>query len=285
MFARPLEGPERIANRSRECQTIRLGIFFIRRDNPSPMTTLPSPLCHASDIPIAAKDAGCCAPSVLRLLICGVSFSIAAVLALSIDRSVAVWFQDHRLPGELARLVRLAEIFGWGGGAALIILTAAQLDPRRWRIALPLAIHSLGAGLLADTIKLFIARTRPLATHQGASVSDTFIAILPLLNKDALKDGYGHHVQSFPSAHAATAVGLALALSQFYPRGRWFFALFAALAMLQRLDAHAHYLSDVLAGAALAFAVAAIYAKITYCQQPGPNLIPEERYYPRSFRI
>ena len=42
-----------------------------------------------------------------------------------------------------------------------------------------------------------------------------------------------------------------------YPRGRWMFALFAALAMLQRVDAQAHYCSDVLAGAAIGLALAA----------------------------
>lgn len=186
-----------------------------------------------------------------------------------LDRPIAVWFQEHRLSGELARLVRLAEVFGWGGGAALIILTAAQLDPRGWRVVLPLAIHSLGAGLAADTIKLLVARTRPHATHDLASVTGTFIAALPLLNTDALQDGYGHHVQSFPSAHAATAVGLAIALSTFYPRGRWLFAIFACLAMVQRLEAHAHYLSDVLAGAAVAFCLAAVYARFGHSEVRG----------------
>jgi membrane-associated phospholipid phosphatase len=220
-------------------------------------------LCHASGAPAAGESIGCKAPALPWLLSCGVCFAVAALLALTIDRTIALWFQEHRLPGELARLVRLAEVFGWGGGAALIILTAAQLDARRWRVAVPLAIHSLGAGLVADTIKLFIARTRPLATHQAASVADTFVTTLPLINSVVLKDGYGHHVQSFPSAHAATAVGLAIGLSHFYPRGRWLFAIFAALAMLQRLDARAHYVSDVLAGAALAFFVAAIYARVS----------------------
>jgi membrane-associated phospholipid phosphatase len=237
------------------------------------MTTLSSPLRHASEtFPRMTTHP---APSVSRLLICSGCFALAAILALSIDRTVALWFQDHRLPGELARFVRLAEIFGWGGGAVIIILTATQLDARRWRMALPLAIHSLGAGLSADTIKLFIARTRPRATNHSASVSDTFVAALPLLNPSGLIGGYGHHVQSFPSAHAATAVGLAIALSQYYPRGRWLFAIFAALAMLQRLDAHAHYLSDVLAGAALAFFLAAIYAQLKNRRQPEPNLVPE----------
>src|SRR6185369_11721275 len=105
------------------------------------------------------------------------------------------------------------------------------------------------------------ARTRPLATQQAASVTDTFVSLLPLLNPNHLKNGYGHHVQSFPSAHAATAVGLAIALSTFYPRGRWLFAVFAGLAMVQRLDAHAHYLSDVLAGASIAFFLAAAFTR------------------------
>ena len=56
----------------------------------------------------------------------------------------------------------------------------------------------------------------------------------------------------FPSAHAATAVGLAIALGVLYPRGRWLFIAFAFLAGLQRIEAQAHFASDVLAGAAVA---------------------------------
>lgn len=229
------------------------------------MTTLLPRSCHASEPSAAPLILGCRPRSASRLLALSFLFGVAAMLALSLDRTVAIWFQKHHLPGELARLVRLAEVFGWGGGVALIILTATRLDPRSWRIALPLAVHSFGAGLTADAIKLFVARTRPHATLDVASVSDTFVTALPLLNIDALKNGWGHHVQSFPSAHAATAVGLAIALSTFYPRGRWLFAIFASLAMVQRLEAHAHYLSDVLAGAAIAFFVASAYARFTPC--------------------
>jgi membrane-associated phospholipid phosphatase len=239
------------------------------------MTTLTSLLCQASEVSAEPCTSYVGWRPASRQLICGSFFAVMAALALSIDRTVAIWFQEHQLHGELARLIRLAEIFGWGGGAAIIILTATQLDPRGWRIVLRLAIHSLGAGLSADTIKLFIARTRPFETNHAASVYDTFVAALPLINAESLKGGYGHHVQSFPSAHAATAVGLAIALSHFYPRGRWLFAIFAALAMLQRLDAHAHYLSDVVAGAALAFFIAAIHARFSQSSQPGPNLVLE----------
>jgi membrane-associated phospholipid phosphatase len=228
---------------------------------------------QASERSAAVEIVGCRWQRASRLVICGFAFSLAALLALPFDRSVAIWFADYRLPGEFVHLLRLAEIFGWGGGAAMIILTAARLDLRGWQVGLPLAIHSLGAGLTADAIKLLIARSRPMATEHAATVSETFVAALPLLNADELKGGYGHHVQSFPSAHAATAAGLAIALSAFYPRGRWLFAIFALLAMLQRVEAHAHYISDVLAGAAVAFFVAAIYVNACHSQKPGPNLV------------
>jgi membrane-associated phospholipid phosphatase len=223
------------------------------------MNTMPMTADHASGAALAATRI---ADSHSRLVgwwltSSGVLIG-AAVLALSVDRSVALWFKHHRLPGELAHLVRLAEVFAWGGGVALIIATAATLDPRGRRIVPGLAGGSLGAGICADFIKLFIARTRPSATLDSASSVETFVAALPAFNKSSLAGGYGHHLQSFPSAHSATAVGLAIGLSILYPRGRWLFTAFAMLAMFQRIEAGAHYCSDVLAGAALAFVVAAV---------------------------
>jgi undecaprenyl-diphosphatase len=73
---------------------------------------------------------------------------------------------------------------------------------------------------------------------------------------------YGHALQSFPSAHAATAVGLAIGLSALHPRGRWLFAAFALLAVVQRIEAQAHFSSDVLAGAAVGCAAAAAVSSL-----------------------
>jgi membrane-associated phospholipid phosphatase len=49
---------------------------------------------------------------------------------------------------------------------------------------------------------------------------------------------------------------LAATLANHYPRGRWWFATLAALAMLQRIDVGAHFPSDTLLGAALGTAIA-----------------------------
>jgi membrane-associated phospholipid phosphatase len=178
--------------------------------------------------------------------------ALAAGAALAIDLPVARFLHDHPLPGDVRRLISLAEVFGWGGTAALIVLTAATLDPRGWRIVPRLAAGSLGAGLAADGLKLIgIARWRPAAAL-GAGLHETFADWLPILRHDVGRGAFDYHLQSFPSGHAATAAGLAIGLAALYPRGRWLFAAFAALACLQRVQALAHFPSDVLAGAALA---------------------------------
>jgi membrane-associated phospholipid phosphatase len=79
-----------------------------------------------------------------------------------------------------------------------------------------------------------------------------------LWNAPDLRTALDGNLQSFCSGHTATAVGLAISLSFFYPRGRWLFALFAALAATQRLESQAHYLSDTFAAAAVAFLCAAV---------------------------
>jgi undecaprenyl-diphosphatase len=61
---------------------------------------------------------------------------------------------------------------------------------------------------------------------------------------------------SFPSSHAANAMAFAWMLARRWPRGGPGFFLFAGLVGLSRLWLDRHYLSDVLAGFALAALVA-----------------------------
>jgi len=191
-----------------------------------------------------------------------------AAAALTVDLQIAQAVKDRGLPGELRRLVRLSEVFGFGGTVALMIVAAATLDARGWRVIVPLAVPAYGAGVLADGLKLLVARHRPSAANLSEPVLDTFITWLPLLHREALGERYGHALQSFPSAHAATATGFAVALAALWPRGRWLFGVFAVLAGAQRIEAQAHFLSDVLAGAALGCLVGA--ACQAACSRCGP---------------
>ena len=192
-----------------------------------------------------------------RLYTLAILCTALSAAALAMDMPVLQWAKAHALHGDLGRLVRLAETFGWGGTVTLIVLTAGILDSRGWRMAVPLAVSSLGAGQQADGLKLIVGRLRPSAATEITSIGDSFVGFLPTL-QSALAGVKHYAFQSFPSAHAATAAGLAAGLAIFYPRGRWLFALFALLAMVQRVDAQAHWCSDVLAGAALGLLVTAL---------------------------
>ncbi len=173
------------------------------------------------------------------------------VLSLAIDLPVSTWIargaarQDHaRTPGELRKLLSLSEVFSHGTGVVLILLTIYVVVPGDRRFLLRLTCSAFGGGLAADIVKLFVQRTRPaklgLLEHTG-TVGDTFGGFA-FLNWESA-------TQSFPSAHTATAVGLAVGLSHIYPRGKWLFATFALLAALQRIQFLHHYPSDVLGGA------------------------------------
>lgn len=176
---------------------------------------------------------------------------ILAAASLSVDLAVAEYWQRIRLPSDLNKAIHLAESFGHSLGVAWVLLTVAVLDPQQRRKIVPLAVMTFGAGLSANLVKLLIVRWRPRRAEGLESVWQTFIGWRPTA---ALPDGltkWNADAQSFPSAHSATAAGLAIGLTLLYPRGRWLFATGAVLACLQRTVAHAHFASDVFAGAAL----------------------------------
>lgn len=183
-------------------------------------------------------------PFVLPLLLVA-----AAALALAIDCPLAQWCVDKNCPRFLRRLCAVSEPFGNGLGVMLIALGIYVLDPvRRGKLPRVLAM-SLGAGMAANGFKLLVARVRPRHFDFSGTLQDTFGRWLPL-------GAGGSARQSFPSAHAATAIGLAIALGWLYPRGRWLFAALALLVACQRMEGGNHYLSDTLVGAAVGWVVA-----------------------------
>ncbi len=175
---------------------------------------------------------------------------VAGVAALSVDCRLAQWRRSFDFPGELQNLFQTCEPFGDGLGVLLVVLAIHQLDPgRRWALARVL-VCSWGAGLAANGVKMLIGRVRPRDFDFQGDVWTTFGDWLPWT-------GTGYGGQSFPSAHAATAAGLAMALVWLYPAGRWLFPALAVLVAGHRIESQAHYLSDVLCGGALGIVVAA----------------------------
>jgi len=97
------------------------------------------------------------------------------------------------------------------------------------------------SGLATDLLKVLFGRSRPpLFLSNGDFGWHPF----------SLKPKFG----SFPSGHANTAVSMALALGFLVPRARVILLIVAAFVALTRIALEAHYLSDTIAGASLAFA-------------------------------
>lgn len=173
------------------------------------------------------------------------------------DAPVSYYFLNNSTPSLVRELFRVVEIFGNGLGVVIIALTIFTLDPRR-RFVLPrLLLASLGAGLAANGVKLFFLRSRP--TEQNFRFHDPFVNF----HEEWLSFGSQYH--SFPSAHTATAVGLAVALALILPRGRWLFAVAPVVVGMQRVGMGSHFASDALVGAVVGWIVALA------CYQWGPG--------------
>src|SRR5438046_10671119 len=109
---------------------------------------------HDASIELAGATRGTPASwSAKPLLVAAAAFAVLASAALVVDFPIAGFIKENGLPGELRRLVRLGEFFAYGGTVAIIIATAATLDQRGWRVAIPLAVPSFGSGALADLLK------------------------------------------------------------------------------------------------------------------------------------
>lgn len=180
-----------------------------------------------------------------------------AMASLFVDMPIAAAVSKSTLPKSISKLVseglEVSETFGHGFGATLIVIGVVVLDPSKRRSILWLLAGSWGAGIVANSLKYLLPRIRPRDFELGiGTVWDTFLK--------GQNTGWG--MQSFPSAHTATAAGLATLLAAMYPRGRRYFAILAALVGIQRIAVSAHFPSDVIAGAIVGWLVG------TLCKRP-----------------
>lgn len=208
-------------------------------------------------------------------LIAATLLAMALIAALSVDVSIAHAMNTDSVPGEVQALLNRAETFGHGYGVIFIILTIWILTRCEFRKLTPLIACSLGAGLMADVFKVIIGRSRPYTLPEDFAGS-TFTGFMPWWGSESLHDTFAHANQSFPSAHTATAFGLAVCLAWLYPQGSRLFYTLAGLVAVQRMVAGAHYLSDVLSGAALGimFATMAVHYFAQRAADSGEDVVP-----------
>jgi len=161
------------------------------------------------------------------------------------------------MPGDLKRFVSLSEIFAHGFGVTIVAIGVWLLTESHRKYILRIIVCAAWPALGVLALKVMFARLRPVKyldedseAHFPENISETFLGFMP----HGLNTKYVF--QSFVSAHAATAWGLAIGLSWVFPKGRILFFTIAIFASIQRVTSFAHWSSDVLFGTAVAFLMA-----------------------------
>ena len=176
-------------------------------------------------------------------------------LAASLVLFAIVHFVDHAVTARVAHwrgpvldgVVRTINPIG--NGVTLLVACAALAVLARWLgrsrlhdAACLAAAAFMSAGLVEYTLKHLVDRPRPLAGR--------LIAGLPA-------PSLGLEIDSFPSGHATSVFAVATVFGAYYPALRVPLYLLAAAIALGRVYLVRHYVSDILAGAALGIVCAA----------------------------
>jgi lipid A 4'-phosphatase len=188
---------------------------------------------------------------------------VVVVAIVAVDRPLA-WYLHQRdadlrglfdLTGRLGLTYGYLIVFGlafvalhWGGVLPRLQPFAAAMRALSAVPAFLLAALA-ASGIVVDVLKVATGRPRPKLLF----ASDLYGF-----------GGWGWNAAhwSFPSGHAATIAALMTALWWLWPRHLLFYLLVAAIVAASRVVVGAHYLSDVVAGAALGVAVTHLVARI-----------------------
>lgn len=123
----------------------------------------------------------------------------------------------------------------------LMLMLPAIYGSQALTVSLRMALTGLVGVVIYKLLKSRLARTRPFEAHAGIYPGT------PPLDRD-----------SFPSGHTLHAVGFTLVATAYYPELVWLLAPVAGLVALSRIVLGLHYPTDVVAGAAIGTALAAI---------------------------
>lgn len=179
---------------------------------------------------------------------------VLGIITFAFDLPVSQWMHTHQGLKGLHQPLQVIEGLGDSTGVAIVLVTLYLVSVARRRELLRVVVSVLTAGLAADFVKLFVARTRP-RSYPGRglldlqSVTETFYGWFPFLQTGTLL--IDSKYQSFPSAHSATGAALAIGLTRLYPQAGWWFGCLAVGVALQRVETGAHYLSDTCFGGAI----------------------------------
>ncbi len=171
-------------------------------------------------------------------------FAVSAIVAAhlldswgwTVLRTDGVYDNDR---GRLLRVIGYLPLW-W------VVAAGIWLESRSRRNALLVALAPVAAGLLAEVLKIVLRRERP-RLHDGEYFFRPF-SDLPFYTRDI----------GLPSSHALVAFGGAWMLCRIWPRAWPVWVLLAGGCAVTRVQAGAHFVSDVTVAAVAAYLLVAM---------------------------
>ncbi|MGE4198765.1 MAG: phosphatase PAP2 family protein [Phycisphaerales bacterium] len=204
--------------------------------------------------------------------------AVGFVVVYPMDGALSRWLRAIPLGGDVKR-----ELTAWQQYGALTSLVVtgviiALLDGRRWRRVLDLGAAAILTVLACNVMKNVVGRPRPVLGDPRTILGPWGMYPVPVVDaggkermvlthawggaaevKGAGAVGrVGYELWSMPSSHTAGAVVLSFFLAALYPRLRPVAIVLAVMVGLARVITGAHWPSDVILGAALGYAIAAV---------------------------
>ncbi len=141
---------------------------------------------------------------------------------------------------------------------------ACFLHPLKWQAGGFMCLSGL-PGIVELLVKWIVGRIRPFRV-------EGILQPLPFHFEPFRKGLSGLFTQenlAFPSGHATVVFAAAAAAAMLWPKWRWVFYIIATLVAIERVAENAHWVSDVVAGAALG--ILGVRAIAWYCARKFPS--------------
>jgi membrane-associated phospholipid phosphatase len=167
-----------------------------------------------------------------------------ADLAVARPLLKAAWFGPVRALGAASDLSDQEPLYA---ATATFALTGALFrDLRAFRAGTEMLAAHLLATALRGIVKQLVDRTRPIAAAERGQY------------ESGKGERYESDFNSFPSGHTAGAVAVAMAARRSYPEAGPAVLTLAGAASMAQVIRSKHYVSDVVAGAAIGLVAAAL---------------------------
>lgn len=186
---------------------------------------------------------------------------VGALVFLPLDGPINRLVKGVKLGGDIKREAEFIQQYGQFTCIVITLIIIGLVDTNRERARRVLDwLAAMAVSLVAvNILKIFFGRPRPKFDDPWGFIGlfDKYaIPGVGLRHSWEIGRGISSSLWSMPSSHTVYAVVMSVVLAKMYPRLRVFAIAMAIIVGLCRVLLGAHYMSDVIVGAALGWIIA-----------------------------